>query len=1001
MRRARISRTIVGIGLFAIGVLGCADEPEVTVTASSSALTTRIVDGQIEVNVARSGYVTSSGDAGTQPRWTINDGRRGAPYDGGLGQYAFWASSTYATLYNCNYGNWWVRIDFNGTKSISEIDLFSLQDNYSNGADPTSTTTTTRYGNVDFHLSYCPEGVSCGASLDQGWVDAPGGYIYGNNKAWSSLKFAPVRASGIRASFDCGQVNRAYAVELEAWEQQAAPACTRLDPVPHRDNIYYVGDDTSTSALIDDADRFWWHYYGNFGDNDSNGVSDDVDTMSYWLSINGSQSLWWYYNDRATALVRMYDLLAPVDLPRAMLYLERLRQISNAFLSYRDDKRSPQPYDVVHQRVMPAWGANFDGIGWSAQATMSGLLTYPMAAFARRVSEHPEWFCDGYRADAIRFTTAVIETYLAFRTDIRFGDSRNAAWWYYVNRFDTQSPQRAEGYNEGLTPLLALAEIASAADSALYRSAPEWGWYNYYTAQEIPRLIAKNMKFFVDDIELASLADGTPWYWWHYTKDDARFPEDLPHARVTLGAVLSAWDNRAVLDGLLARNGYTERVAGTLNSSHITGIANTFLRRLWYYDSSDPNRQNLIADRIDGPNSNVYGSNAPIPSTGLIPDPNRNNQLRADNGNAWVGNFVELAQVNPWVWVRARDSVFNTALEELPGCTTGGEPPSGEKDCNFPALGAVAHASLLRYRGRTGLDPSDDVLWGGPGWAIWRTVNGGYLGGSSAAVSSDWSIAGTGDFDGDGSSDILWRNTDGRLLVYVMREAQFVSSISLGWLEPAWGIKGIADINGDNIADIVFQHSSSREIVTWLIGERARVMSTASLGVSSAGWTVSAMGDFNHDGKSDLFWTKRSGTAPIQTSIWLLDGATVAGYMTLSTPTIAYTYTLKGIGRLNDQYKDDLVWRNSNGQVITWLSTSTSGSVVNVSAISTGWPGTEWDLKTLADVNADGISDLVWLRSSDRRVETWLLSSSGGLGQSTLLGYTDPGWSMKGAGTFD
>ena len=90
-----------------------------------------------------------------------------------------------------------------------------------------------------------------------------------------------------------------------------------------------------------------------------------------------------------------------------------------------------------------------------------------------------------------------------------------------------------------------------------------------------------------------------------------------------------------------------------------------------------------------------------------------------------------------------------------------------------------------------------------------------------------------------------------------------------------------------------------------------------------------------------------------------------------------------------------------NGSVLVWRSDSISNGVVNVSAVSPGWPGPSGTLQTVADINGDAVSDFVWVRASDRRVEGWLLSASGALVVSTLLGYTDPGWTIRTSGPFD
>lgn len=184
-----------------------------------------LIGGDTDVNVAlaqNGGVASSSGAFYTLPVWTINDGRRGSPYDFSIAAHAYWASNTTSTVGNCNYGNWWVRVDFIAPREISEIDLFSLQDNFSTGTEPTTSTVTNSYGNVDFHLQYCPEGTTCSAD-GSGWVQPAGGYITGNNKAQNSITFAPVAATAVRAVFDCAQSIRAYAVELEAWQRVPEP----------------------------------------------------------------------------------------------------------------------------------------------------------------------------------------------------------------------------------------------------------------------------------------------------------------------------------------------------------------------------------------------------------------------------------------------------------------------------------------------------------------------------------------------------------------------------------------------------------------------------------------------------------------------------------------------------------------------------------------------------------------------------------------------------------
>jgi subtilisin family serine protease len=136
------------------------------------------------VNVAAAangGTVLASSfhSAGYAPTGAIDGNRRGAPWGGGTG----WNDGT------PNAGPDWLEIRFAGAQTIDEVDVFSVQDAYTDPVEPVLGQTFSLYGVTEFHVEYWT-----GAQ----WALVPGGVIAGNRQVWRQLIFTPVTTTAIR-----------------------------------------------------------------------------------------------------------------------------------------------------------------------------------------------------------------------------------------------------------------------------------------------------------------------------------------------------------------------------------------------------------------------------------------------------------------------------------------------------------------------------------------------------------------------------------------------------------------------------------------------------------------------------------------------------------------------------------------------------------------------------------------------------------------------------------
>ncbi len=76
---------------------------------------------------------------------------------------------------------------------------------------------------------------------------------------------------------------------------------------------------------------------------------------------------------------------------------------------------------------------------------------------------------------------------------------------------------------------------------------------------------------------------------------------------------------------------------------------------------------------------------------------------------------------------------------------------------------------------------------------MWFLNNNGQVTSSAfvANVATTWSIAETGDFNGDGKSDILWRDTSGNTAIWFMNGGAIMSSASVANVATSWTIQGM------------------------------------------------------------------------------------------------------------------------------------------------------------------------------------------------------------------
>jgi hypothetical protein len=243
---------------------------------------------------------------------------------------------------------------------------------------------------------------------------------------------------------------------------------------------------------------------------------------------------------------------------------------------------------------------------------------------------------------------------------------------------------------------------------------------------------------------------------------------------------------------------------------------------------------------------------------------------------------------------------------------------------------------------------------------------GSFTSNDLGVVASSWSIQAVGDFNGDGKADILWRNTNGAVCEWLSNPGSGFTGLTgpiVATADPSWVIQGAGDFNGDGLSDILWRNADGR-IDLWLnAGGGAYTSVDVSQVVSS--WTIQGIGDFNGDGKSDILWRNSNGSVVE----WLSNpGVGYTGFA--STPTIATipsSLRIQGVGDFDDDGLSDILLRNTNGDVSLWLTNASGG----FTTIDVGVVATSWTVQAVGDYNGDGKADILW-RNPNGQVDEWL-----------------------------
>ncbi len=263
-------------------------------------------------------------------------------------------------------------------------------------------------------------------------------------------------------------------------------------------------------------------------------------------------------------------------------------------------------------------------------------------------------------------------------------------------------------------------------------------------------------------------------------------------------------------------------------------------------------------------------------------------------------------------------------------------------------------------------DGRSDVLWRNDAGAVtnWLgQLNGGFTSNNANAFSqtdASWRVAGSGDFNGDGRADILWRHSTGSVTDWLgQASGGFTANTGNAFHQAAlsWQIAGAGDFNGDGRDDVLWRGDSGL-LTSWFGQANGSFTATGPVFLAGAGWQVAGTGDFNGDGRADVLWRHGSGGL----TDWL--GQASGGFAANSGVhhQVGLNWQVVGTGDFNGDGRDDILWRDSSGALTNWLGQANGGFVANNAAYSQ--VDRSWHVADTGDFNGDGRDDIAWRNDS-------------------------------------
>jgi hypothetical protein len=312
----------------------------------------------------------------------------------------------------------------------------------------------------------------------------------------------------------------------------------------------------------------------------------------------------------------------------------------------------------------------------------------------------------------------------------------------------------------------------------------------------------------------------------------------------------------------------------------------------------------------------------------------------------------------------------------LVGCSS--SAPEDQADAMSSELSGFTRPSQFNpgrgVHGDLNNDGIPDLLWDNPrrpnSQSFAWFMNGNQVTEAATVRSAhddSWRPVGTGDFNHDGYTDIVWDS-------YTQVSVWLLQGTTTPFATPTWDTDmhplAVGDFDGDHNSDLVFyQPGAGVSAVIWRMNGTQTPVVSAPIPIGEPGWSISSVADFDRDGRDDILWRNWYDG---RVRIWKMNGGTVdAAPMIGNVPDLAWR--VNGTGDFDGDGNIDLLWQHRDGRVGIWFMNGMTP--VSYPVIATN-SDPAWAVYAVDDYDRDGKADLFWRESKTGEVGMWLMNGT-------------------------